>query len=71
LSARNYRHTAGIPDDIDRKKKWLKMASLVYEDRQKNGKDAYELRAKDLPDIPDDDDALSGEDAELGAAFYA
>jgi hypothetical protein len=35
------------------------------------GKDAHELRAKDLPDIPDDDDALGGEDAELGAAFYA
>ena len=47
------------------------MASLVYEDRQKNGKDAHELRAKDLPDIPDDDDALGGEDTELGAAFYA
>ena len=71
LSARNYRHTAGIPDNIDRKKKWLKMAAMVFEDRKNNGKDAHELRAKDLPVIPDDDDALGGEDTELGAAFYA
>jgi hypothetical protein len=46
------------------------MASLVMGDRKKNGKDAHELRAKDLPDIPDDDDELGGDDAELEAAFY-
>ena len=71
LSCRNYRHTPGIPDNVDRKKKWLKMATMVYEDREKNGKAAHELRAKSLPEFPDDDDALSGEDADLGAAFYA
>ena len=71
LSCRNYRHTPGMLDNIDRKRKWLKMANLVYEDREKNGKAAHEVRAKSLPEILDDDDALSGEDAELGAAFYA
>ena len=70
LSTRNYRHTPGIPDNVDRKKKWLKMAALVMEDRKKNGKDAHELRAKDLPDIPNDEDELGGDDAELEAAFY-
>ena len=71
LSARNYRHTAGIPDNVDRKKKWLKMATLVFEDRKNNGKDAHERRAKDLPEIPNDDSDNGGEDATLGAAFYA
>jgi hypothetical protein len=71
LSARNYRHTAGIPDNVDRKKKWLKMATLVFEDRKNNGKDAHERRAKDLPEIPNDDSDNGGEDATLGVAFYA
>jgi hypothetical protein len=71
LSARNYRHAAGLPGNIDRKKKWLKMATLVFQDRVDNGKDARERRAKDLPDIPADDEEFGGEDAtQLGAAFY-
>ena len=69
LSARNYRHAAGIPDNVDRKKKWLKMATLVFDDRKNNGKDAHERRGKDLPEIPDDEEEFGGEDAELGAAF--
>jgi hypothetical protein len=71
LSARNYRHTAGAPDNFDRKKKWLKMATMVFDDRKNNAKDAHERRAKDLPDIPNDDSDNGGEDATLGAAFYA
>ena len=49
LSARNYRHTAGAPDNFDRKKKWLKMATMVFDDRKNNAKEAHEQRAKDLP----------------------
>jgi hypothetical protein len=60
-----------MPDNVDRKKKWLKMATLVFEDRKNNGKDAHERRAKDLPDIPNDDSDNGGEDATLGAAFCA
>jgi hypothetical protein len=71
LSARNYRHTAGMPDNVDRKKKWLKIATLAFEDRKNNGKDAHERRAKNLPEIPDAEEEFGGEDAELGAAFHA
>ena len=47
------------------------MATSVFEDRKNNGKDAHERRAKDLPDIPDDDSDNGGEDATLGGFLCA
>ena len=69
LSRRNYRHTPSMQDNIDRKKKWKRMAALVKKDRADNGKDAHETRVKDLPRMPDEE-SDDGDDESLGSEFY-
>ena len=45
------------------------MAALVKKDRADNGKDAHEARAKDLPNMPDEE-SDDGDDESLGSEFY-
>ena len=69
LSRRNYRHTSSMQDNVDRKKKWLKMAALVKKDRADNAKNTHEARAKYLPNVPDEG-LDGGDDESLDSDFY-